>query len=214
MDNQRNILAILLVGIIIMLTPYYLTLFEPVDNDSVNNEPVNNPYNFSSEDTLSQFKKDVSFSVDDKHIKTSKKKTLHIDTPLYFASISNQFGGSIYYYKLKLFDGGFNSLENYQSNINSILIDDDLTMCRPCLNVFHGQTGKSFPIDVFFNSNYIDNDTLFISPNSRDSLFFDVITNDFTMEKTIVFSGDSLYVSISNIYSISSYFFGGNYIFL
>jgi len=128
MEQKRNFIAIILICIIVVLTPKWMSLFGPkqiIDNDDSYYENLEN-----SEPLVP-----LDFNKPNKGFASNiKEKKITIVTDLYEAVISNKSGGSIVSYKLKKFFGSYDLDQNYNDSINVELINDNnASGCMPCI---------------------------------------------------------------------------------
>ncbi len=192
MDVKRNILAVLLIGLIIALTPYYMSLFAPpVDK---NNPPF--PQNSDQSNHA------VKQNNDDQHLKkenaqkqtdpVGREKIIYIDTELYFAAISNRSGGSFKQFILKKYSGGYGQLNVYDDSAFVSLIPPNEESCAPCLLYTNGVNNNTILLNNYFDSEYSEGDTVYLSNEDTFSLSFSLATDEgFEITKSIYFNGDS-----------------------
>ncbi len=186
MDTKRNILAVLLIGIIIILTPYYMSLFEPVGTE----KPTNTLPNNSSETKITP--DDYAQTTLNNPINISREKIIYIETDLYIAAISNQSGGSFKEFRLKKYLGGFNVEDKYDPYSYVSLIPNTSNACSPCLTMKKNTQINSYIFNDYFTSAFIDGDTIFIAPDDVYTLDFTYNhTDGFTITKSVEFAGNS-----------------------
>ena len=87
METKRNLLAVFLISIIILLTPTWLSLFSPEKFDSeIMQKSTEKTYIEKNTQTQKKPANPVLFNSD--------QKSIYIETNLFKATISNQSGGS------------------------------------------------------------------------------------------------------------------------
>ena len=185
METKRNLLAVFLISIIIILTPKWMSLFAPKENINSNN-PV------SFKENASPFKKKPSsFSVDLNKKNILLEKNIYIETDLFIASLSNRSGGSFTAFKLKNYNSGYDINGIFNDSLNVELINENnFSSCMPCIRHKDGFSGEiSFFDDLF---NYNGNDSIFISSNDFHELLFTYKTNNGgIINKKILIRGNS-----------------------
>ena len=185
METKRNLLAVFLISIIIILTPKWMSLFAPKENINSNN-PV------SFKENASPFKKKPSsFSVDLNKKNILLEKNIYIETDLFIASLSNRSGGSFTAFKLKNYSSGYDINGIFNDSLNVELINENnFSSCMPCIRHKDGFSGEiSFFDDLF---NYDGNDSIFISSNDFHELLFTYKTNNGgIINKKILIRGNS-----------------------
>ena len=185
METKRNLLAVFLISIIIILTPKWMSLFAPKEN--INS---NNPVSFK-ENASSFKKKPSSFSVDLNKKNILLEKNIYIETDLFIASLSNRSGGSFTAFKLKNYSSGYDINGIFNDSLNVELINENnFSSCMPCIRHKDGFSGEiSFFDDLF---NYNGNDSIFISSNDFHELLFTYKTNNGgIINKKILIRGNS-----------------------
>ena len=185
METKRNLLAVFLISIIIILTPKWMSLFAPKEN--INS---NNPVSFK-ENASSFKKKPSSFSVDLNKKNFLLEKNIYIETDLFIASLSNRSGGSFTAFKLKNYSSGYDINGIFNDSLNVELINENnFSSCMPCIRHKDGFSGEiSFFDDLF---NYNGNDSIFISSNDFHELLFTYKTNNGgIINKKILIRGNS-----------------------
>ena len=185
METKRNLLAVFLISIIIILTPKWMSFFAPKENINSNN-PV------SFKENASPFKKKPSsFSVDLNKKNFLLEKNIYIETDLFIASLSNRSGGSFTAFKLKNYSSGYDINGIFNDSLNVELINENnFSSCMPCIRHKDGFSGEiSFFDDLF---NYDGNDSIFISSNDFHELLFTYKTNNGgIINKKILIRGNS-----------------------
>ena len=185
METKRNLLAVFLISIIIILTPKWMSFFAPKEN--INS---NNPVSFK-ENASSFKKKPSSFSVDLNKKNILLEKNIYIETDLFIASLSNRSGGSFTAFKLKNYSSGYDINGIFNDSLNVELINENnFSSCMPCIRHKDGFSGEiSFFDDLF---NYNGNDSIFISSNDFHELLFTYKTNNGgIINKKILIRGNS-----------------------
>ena len=185
METKRNLLAVFLISIIIILTPKWMSFFAPKEN--INS---NNPVSFK-ENASSFKKKPSSFSVDLNKKNFLLEKNIYIETDLFIASLSNRSGGSFTAFKLKNYNSGYDINGIFNDSLNVELINENnFSSCMPCIRHKDGFSGEiSFFDDLF---NYNGNDSIFISSNDFHELLFTYKTNNGgIINKKILIRGNS-----------------------
>ena len=151
MEIKRNLLAVFLISIIIMLTPKWLSFFSPQDNIDVDNNITKNIEKIDLTNKAKNIKKKIINKTNSIENHQSKK-LIHIETDLFFATISNKSGGSFVYYKLKNFTSGYDINENYNDTLNVELINkNNASDCMPCIIYKNGHSGNIERFNQVFN---------------------------------------------------------------
>ena len=185
METKRNLLAVFLISIIIILTPKWMSLFAPKENINSNN-PV------SFKENASPFKKKPSsFSVDLNKKNILLEKNIYIETDLFIASLSNRSGGSFTAFKLKNYSSGYDINGIFNDSLNVELINENnFSSCMPCIRHKDGFSGEIRFFDDLFN--YDGNDSIFISSKDFHELLFTYKTNNGgIINKKILIRGNS-----------------------
>ena len=189
MEQKRNFLAIILICIIVVLTPKWMSLFGPkqiIDNNDSYYENLND---LEPSTTQKTSKPNKSYS------SNIKEKKITIITDLYEAVISNKSGGSMISYKLKNYLGSYDVNQNYNDSINVELINDNNSSgCMPCLRY-----KDNISNDIYFFNNlfsYFDKDTIIVSgENTYDVNFVYSSGNNEKLNKTVTIKGNSYIIN-------------------
>ncbi len=191
MEQKRNFIAIILICIIVVLTPKWMSLFGPkqiIDNDDSYYENLEN-----SEPLVP-----LDFNKPNKGFASNiKEKKITIVTDLYEAVISNKSGGSIVSYKLKKFFGSYDLDQNYNDSINVELINDNnASGCMPCIKYKDNISNSIYYFNDLFS--YLDKDTIFVSgENTYDVNFTYKSANDEKINKIVTIKGNSYTINHS-----------------
>ena len=113
MDRQ-SLLAFLLIGIIIVFYPWYMSLVSPVDVSTSDEYVVEQKASFDIEETPKQQK---TQSIGNNN--SSPLQTINVKTNLYDLTISNKSGGSLMSYSLYSFSDHSDKLVNLIDELNS-----------------------------------------------------------------------------------------------
>ena len=113
MDRQ-SLLAFLLIGIIIVFYPWYMSLVSPVDVSTSDEYVVEQKASFDVEETPKQQK---TQSIGNNN--SSPLQTINVKTNLYDLTISNKSGGSLMSYSLYSFSDHSDKLVNLIDELNS-----------------------------------------------------------------------------------------------
>ncbi len=197
MEQRRNFIAIILICIIVVLTPKWMSLFAPNENFSTEKVLLEAPQNDSFVEKVSK-KTTSSYS-------NNKEQTIVISTDLFIATISNQSGGSLTSYKLKKFTGSFDVNQNYSDSAYVELINNgNASGCMPCISLNSGFENEAVYFNDFFS--YSGNDSIFVSGDDSHSLYFNFTSSDNkTIKKTITITGNSY--SLDHSFSFDNFDF-------
>ena len=88
MDTKKNLLAFFLIGLVIILTPYYLALFEPLPKKTIQKTKAPSEI-ISSSSSSSDYNKNIIINPDSE----AQEKIVYIETDKYIAGVSNISGG-------------------------------------------------------------------------------------------------------------------------
>ena len=215
-ETQRIILA----SILITLVAYFYPNFWYVNNAEVNpenneNQIINNnitDINHNDSDNIIKNKNSLSKNQDNIYA----KKTFNIKNNLYYATLSNESGGT--FLNTQLIEKNDNVYKYPQKNIvseSSIKpvrlggINPDLPVvlnggtCNPCLAIYDNQTNQYEYINVPFKLLDKNNSSEYIL-NADDTLTlnFEAQWNGMTIAKTVTFYGNSY--NTKHQYSISN----------
>ena len=150
MDVKRNILAVLLIGLIVALTPYYMSLFSPpVEKNKQSLSPLSD----QGDQIVNQDNYGLAYKKENTHhqpVAFGSEKIIYIDTELYFAAISNRSGGSFKQFILKNYNGGYDQLNEYDNNAPVSLIPPNEESCTPCLLYTNGVNNNTIYLNNYF----------------------------------------------------------------
>ncbi len=206
MDIKKNLVAILLIGLVILLTPTYLRWISPPPPESpLHEQPDSYQKQGSSLPDIEKpatqqktvpgdiTKKPVSqgvtatFSADS----SIEEKTLTIETDLYIATLSNRAGGSFVDFKLKDFTGGFDDNEIYsEDGLVSLILPSD-TFCTPCVSLFD----RDLQTYYYFNQPFEITTTnvgsnIILMPDESFTVHFSLDLEDGrSLQKSVTFEG-------------------------
>jgi len=199
MDTKRNILAIIMVLVVILITPKYIDWITPDINPNTvqttldDNVVENNSTNTAVEDEFTtpvEIKEPVFSPVivgDDRFIS--------VETPLYSAEISIAKGGAFTQFKPKrvgngggYYYGGYDARGGYSKDQPVNLVGFDTEGCTPCLQDGDGQLLSGFSTDLEVSSFVLTDENLVINLYVSDHPVFG------TVSKQLVFSPNSYVV--------------------
>ena len=167
MDIKRNILAVILVGIVILITPAYLKWITPaglspamLEEDENQDHPQKPSVNggIKQVPVIENNKTGVAQ-------KPERERLLFVETDLYSLTLSNSAGGSVYQYKLKSFKGSYDGFGDYVPSAPVMLVEREGRSCTPCIGLFDRDEQDYELINGFFMTAYEPNDTIYISPD-------------------------------------------------
>ena len=192
MDRQ-SLLAFLLIGIIIVFYPWYMSLVSPVDVNGPDEYVVKQSENTNIEDTPKQQQSQI-ISNDN----SSPSQTINVKTNLYDLVISNKNGGSLLSYSLYNYSDHSDKLVNLidESNSNNLLLG------------FISVDGDK----VFLNHNWspmTSSKTISVD-RSQKSLTFSTRYQGQAIEKKLTFYPDSYNIDIDIVFDQPSKFISRN----
>ena len=192
MDRQ-SLLAFLLIGIIIVFYPWYMSLVSPVDVSASDEYVVEQKASFDIEETPKQQK---TQSIGNNN--SSPLQTINVKTNLYDLTISNKSGGSLMSYSLYSFSDHSDKLVNLIDELNSnnlllsfISVDGD----RVSLNHNWSPLSSSRTISV---------------DKGQKSLTYSTRYQRQTIEKKLTFYPDSYNIDIDVLFKQPSKFISRN----
>tara|TARA_A100001015_G_scaffold1359_1_gene1856 strand:- start:7426 stop:9066 length:1641 start_codon:yes stop_codon:yes gene_type:complete len=192
MDRQ-SLLAFLLIGIIIVFYPWYMSLVSPVDVNGPDEYVVNQSENANIEDTPKQQQSQI-ISNDN----SSPSQTINVKTKLYDLVISNKNGGSLLSY----------SLYNYSDHSDKLVnLIDELNSNNLLLGFISVDGDK-----VFLNHNWspmTSSKTISVD-RSQKSLTFSTRYQGQAIEKKLTFYPDSYNIDIDIVFDQPSKFISRN----
>ena len=192
MDRQ-SLLAFLLIGIIIVFYPWYMSLVSPVDVSTSDEYVVEQKASFDIEETPKQQK---TQSIGNNN--SSPLQTINVKTNLYDLTISNKSGGSLISYSLYSFSDHSDKLVNLIDELNSnnlllsfISVDGD----KVSLNHNWSPLSSSRTISV---------------DKGQKSLTYSTRYQGQTIEKKLTFYPDSYNIDIDVLFNQPSKFISRN----
>ena len=192
MDRQ-SLLAFLLIGIIIVFYPWYMSLVSPVDVSTSDEYVVEQKASFDIEETPKQQK---TQSIANNN--SSPLQTINVKTNLYDLTISNKSGGSLMSYSLYSFSDHSDKLVNLIDELNSnnlllsfISVDGD----KVSLNHNWSPLSSSRTISV---------------DKGQKSLTYSTRYQGQTIEKKLTFYPDSYNIDIDVLFNQPSKFISRN----
>lgn len=192
MDRQ-SLLAFLLIGIIIVFYPWYMSLVSPVDVSTSDEYVVEQKASFDIEETPKQQK---TQSIGNNN--SSPLQTINVKTNLYDLTISNKSGGSLMSYSLYSFSDHSDKLVNLIDELNSnnlllsfISVDGD----KVSLNHNWSPLSSSRTISV---------------DKGQKSLTYSTRYQGQTIEKKLTFYPDSYNIDIDVLFNQPSKFISRN----
>ena len=192
MDRQ-SLLAFLLIGIIIVFYPWYMSLVSPVDVSTSDEYVVEQKASFDIEETPKQQK---TQSIGNNN--SSPLQTINVKTNLYDLTISNKSGGSLMSYSLYSFSDHSDKLVNLIDELNSnnlllsfISVDGD----KVSLNHNWSPLSSSRTISV---------------NKGQKSLTYSTRYQGQTIEKKLTFYPDSYNIDIDFLFNQPSKFISRN----
>ena len=192
MDRQ-SLLAFLLIGIIIVFYPWYMSLVSPVDVNGPDEYVVKQSENTNIEDTPKQQQSQI-ISNDN----SSPSQTINVKTNLYDLVISNKNGGSLLSY----------SLYNYSDHSDKLVnLIDELNSNNLLLGFISVDGDK-----VFLNRNWspmTSSKTISVD-RSQKSLTFSTRYQGQAIEKKLTFYPDSYNIDIDIVFDQPSKFISRN----
>ena len=192
MDRQ-SLLAFLLIGVIIVFYPWYMSLVSPVDVITSDEYVVKQKASFDIEETPKQQK---TQSIGNNN--SSPLQTINVKTNLYDLTISNKSGGSLMSYSLYSFSDHSDKLVNLIDELNSnnlllsfISVDGD----KVSLNHNWSPLSSSRTISV---------------DKGQKSLTYSTRYQGQTIEKKLTFYPDSYNIDIDVLFKQPSKFISRN----
>ncbi len=202
MNTRNNILAILLIGVVIILTPFYYRLISPPQTQQKTPEAV--PINVAT-DSLAipagehEPASETPVSEDlviakqiTKPIEIQNEISIQIETELYHLTLSNRSGGSFVDYSLKNYLGSYDDDGVYQDDLPVSLLQPDDTACKPCLAYYDIDEESYDYFNAPFDSPYRDGQFFIIAPGDSLTLQFSYSDQSgVVLNKQITLFGDS-----------------------
>ncbi|MFQ6610883.1 MAG: membrane protein insertase YidC, partial [Fidelibacterota bacterium] len=193
---KRNLLAIVLIGLVILLTPSYLRLISPESSEP--RQPLQNQEFSHNSENQTSTKVDVqrdSLIIQKRPVKKVNvldEIDLVIDTDLFIAKISNVGGGTLKEFRLKNYQGGFDDFGNYHSDSLVSLISQNFGQCTPCLALFDRDLQEYEYFDQTFEIVNPPADKILLHGSETRSIdFYLDLPDDRRIHKTLSFSGNS-----------------------
>ena len=192
MDRQ-SLLAFLLIGIIIVFYPWYMSLVSPVDVSATDEYVVEQKASVNFEETPKQQK---TQSI--RNNNSSPLQTINVKTNLYDLTISNKNGGSLMSYSLYGFSDHSDKLVNLIDEINS----------NNLLLSFISVDGDK----VFLNHNWspLSSSRTISVDKGQKSLTYSTRYQGQTIEKKLTFYPDSYNIDIDVLFNQPSKFISRN----
>ena len=192
MDRQ-SLLAFLLIGIIIVFYPWYMSLVSPIDVGASDEYVVEQKASVNFEETPQQQK---TQSIENNN--SSPLQTINVKTNLYDLTISNKNGGSLMSYSLYGFSDHSDKLVNLIDELNS----------NNLLLSFISVDGDK----VFLNHNWspLSSTKIISVDKGQKSLTYSTRYQGQTIEKKLTFYPDSYNIDIDVLFKQPSKFISRN----
>ena len=192
MDRQ-SLLAFLLIGIIIVFYPWYMSLVSPVDVSISDEYVVEQKASFDIEETPKQQK---TQSIGNNN--SSPLQTINVKTNLYDLTISNKSGGSLMSYSLYSFSDHSDKLVNLIDELNS----------NNLLLSFISVDGEK--VSLNHNWSPLSSSRTISVDKGQKSLTYSTRYQGQTIEKKLTFYPDSYNIDIDVIFKQPSKFISRN----
>ncbi len=204
MNTRNNILAIVLIGVVIILTPFYYRLISPASNQNTSHavETTIDTRSANSEtsddipeEVIEELDEDVleeASKIPRTQVAVSNEIFIHVITELYDLTLSNRSGGTFTQYNLIKYVNSYDEDGEYVEGTPVSLIKSDDIDCKPCLSYYDTDDRNYQYFNSSFDSQYFDGQRFLISPNDSLVLEFNYTdTSGVTLEKEMTFYGDS-----------------------
>ena len=192
MDRQ-SLLAFLLIGIIIVFYPWYMSLVSPVDVSTSDEYVVEQKASFDIEETP---KKQKTQSIGNNN--SSPLQTINVKTNLYDLTISNKSGGSLMSYSLYSFSDHSDKLVNLIDELNS----------NNLLLSFISVDGEK--VSLNHNWSPLSSSRTISVDKGQKSLTYSTRYQGQTIEKKLTFYPDSYNIDIDVLFKQPSKFISRN----
>ena len=192
MDRQ-SLLAFLLIGIIIVFYPWYMSLVSPVDVSTSDEYVVEQKASFDIEETPKQQK---TQSIGNNN--SSPLQTINVKTNLYDLTISNKSGGSLMSYSLYSFSDHSDKLVNLIDELNS----------NNLLLSFISVDGEK--VSLNHNWSPLSSSRTISVDKGQKSLTYSTRYQGQTIEKKLTFYPDSYNIDIDVLFKQPSKFISRN----
>ena len=192
MDRQ-SLLAFLLIGIIIVFYPWYMSLVSPVDVSTSDEYVVEQKASFDIEETPKQQK---TQSIGNNN--SSPLQTINVKTNLYDLTISNKSGGSLMSYSLYSFSDHNDKLVNLIDELNS----------NNLLLSFISVDGEK--VSLNHNWSPLSSSRTISVDKGQKSLTYSTRYQGQTIEKKLTFYPDSYNIDIDVLFKQPSKFISRN----
>ena len=192
MDRQ-SLLAFLLIGIIIVFYPWYMSLVSPVDVSTSDEYVVEQKASFDIEETPKQQK---TQSIANNN--SSPLQTINVKTNLYDLTISNKSGGSLMSYSLYSFSDHSDKLVNLIDELNS----------NNLLLSFISVDGEK--VSLNHNWSPLSSSRTISVDKGQKSLTYSTRYQGQTIEKKLTFYPDSYNIDIDVLFKQPSKFISRN----
>ena len=192
MDRQ-SLLAFLLIGIIIVFYPWYMSLVSPVDVSTSDEYVVEQKASFDIEETPKQQK---TQSIGNNN--SSPLQTINVKTNLYDLTISNKSGGSLMSYSLYSFSDHSDKLVNLIDELNS----------NNLLLSFISVDGEK--VSLNHNWSPLSSSRTISIDKGQKSLTYSTRYQGQTIEKKLTFYPDSYNIDIDVLFKQPSKFISRN----
>ena len=192
MDRQ-SLLAFLLIGIIIVFYPWYMSLVSPVDVSTSDEYVVEQKASFDVEETPKQQK---TQSIGNNN--SSPLQTINVKTNLYDLTISNKSGGSLMNYSLYSFSDHSDKLVNLIDELNS----------NNLLLSFISVDGEK--VSLNHNWSPLSSSRTISVDKGQKSLTYSTRYQGQTIEKKLTFYPDSYNIDIDVLFKQPSKFISRN----
>ena len=184
METKRNLLAVFLISIIIILTPKWLSLFSPNETTISPVSKTNQPEKPISKPSKNNYNLLSSSG-------SGSEQNIYIETDLFIGIISNQSGGSFVSYKLKNYSSGYDENQTFVDTINVELINkNNSSGCMPCIIYKDGYSESVEIFNDFFI--YDDKDSIFVFDDDVYEIpFYYKTKSGGSIKKTVKIYGNS-----------------------
>ncbi len=196
MDIKRNIIAIVLIGVVLLLTPMYYKLITPERPDIPFSEET-----FQEMDTLGRDLRDISEASEPVLNQAPEpiavqsdieEKEIIINTDLYRAAVNSRSGGTLTSLELAGYSDGFTKQGDYVEDASVQLLPDDDDFCRPCLGYWDRDEKEYQLINIPFKLENAILDSVYIDGSEVQELHFvSPPIHGGVIRKTMTLHGDS-----------------------
>ncbi len=196
MEMKRNLLAIALIAVVLILMPSYLKLVSP-DPQAISHQEestaIDDPVRTTKKvtDNFAQ-NNEQALPLDTSFTKIFSETLIDIETDLFFIKLSNRGGGSLSKVLLKKYIGGYNDFGqfNQDSLVSLVFLGSD--GCTPCLALFDRDEQNYEFLNHDYEAFDPEFDKIILSGEDKKTFHFSsTLFDGRTINKSLTFYGNS-----------------------